>query len=167
MEEKYKVGFYILLGIIIGFIIGTYYESKHNETPIEFEDNDAVQTNCTNNNEDNDELNYKNIIEELNRLDIKHPEIVFAQILLETNWLKSNVCKNKNNLLGLMHANKYHEFDKWQDSLVFYKYRIQNRYNESKNENYYNFLKRIGYAEDENYTQKLKTLVKQGYYNKF
>ena len=164
--ERYKIGFFVLLGIIMGFIIGTYYERKHHEVPIEFEDN-GVQTICTDNNEDKDELNYKNIIDELNRLDIKHPEIVFAQIILETDWLKSNVCKNKNNLLGLMNANVYHKFNRWQDSLAFYKYRIQNRYKASQDENYYSFLKRIGYAEDKEYVDKLKTLVKQGYYNKF
>ena len=94
--------------------------------------------------------------------EIKHPEIVYAQAVLETGHFKSKGCTRDNNLFGLFNSRemKYHKFSHWSQSVEAYKNWIQNRYKDS--EDYYTFLERIGYAEDPNYINKLKQIVKNG-----
>jgi len=67
---------------------------------------------------------------ELLKQNVKHPDIVLAQSILETGWYKCKDCSlDKNNLFG----------DKYKD--------------------YYDFLSKIGYASDPNYINKLKILI--------
>lgn len=91
--------------------------------------------------------------------DIKHPEIVYAQAVLETGHFKSYGCLRDNNLFGLYnsYAKRYHKFNHWSESVVAYKKWIQRRYKPP--ENYYSFLKRINYASDPQYITKLKSIV--------
>lgn len=88
--------------------------------------------------------------------DVHHPEIVYAQALLETGHFKSKGCRHKNNLFGIMKGNKLRTFDHWTESIIYYKEHIQNRY---KGGDYYRFLKRIGYASDQHYTARVKRMV--------
>ena len=91
--------------------------------------------------------------------EVAHPEIVYAQAVLETGHFKSDLCLNDNNLFGLYNSKrgKYHKFDHWTESVIAYKDFIQYRYKPP--EDYYKFLQRIGYAEDSNYISKLKGIV--------
>lgn len=93
--------------------------------------------------------------------DIKHPEIVYAQALLETGYFKSKGCTRDNNLFGLYNSKKkrYHKFDHWAESVVKYKEWIQYRYKPPND--YYEFLRKIHYAEDPTYITKLKQIVKK------
>lgn len=93
--------------------------------------------------------------------DVKHPEIVYAQAILETGYFKSKVHTRNNNLFGLYNSEKkeYHKFNHWTESIVKYKEWIQHRYKPPNN--YYEFLQRIGYAKDPNYITKLKQIVKK------
>lgn len=52
-------------------------------------------------------------------------------------------------------------FKHWTESVIFYKNRIQKRYNGG---DYYLFLKKIRYASHPQYTQILKNIVRK---NKF
>lgn len=90
---------------------------------------------------------------------IHHPDIVYAQAILETGHFKSVGCLKHNNLFGLYNsrAKRYHRFEHWTESVVAYKKWIQRRYKPPAN--YYTFLKRIHYASDENYISKLKQIV--------
>lgn len=92
--------------------------------------------------------------------DIQHPDIVYAQAILETGHFRSQGCLRDNNLFGLYNSKKrqYHKFDHWSVSVVKYKEWIQRRYKPS--EDYYKFLQRIGYASDPNYVNKLRNIVK-------
>lgn len=90
---------------------------------------------------------------------IQHPEIVYAQAVLETGNFTSTGCKKKNNLFGLMKRNRLRTFDHWNESIICYKEKIQNRYNGQGD--YYAFLERINYASDPTYVQKLKQIVKK------
>ena len=102
-------------------------------------------------------LNEQNIIYWIDYFELKEPDIVLAQIKLETGYLNSRVCISKNNLFGLMKSKfEYYEFKHWIQSVAFYKYRIQNRM--KPNEDYYKFLRRIQYADDEYYIHKLKQI---------
>ena len=91
------------------------------------------------------------------RKNLKFPEIVTAQSVLETGWYNSNVCKSKNNIFGIKGKNGYKKFKHWKEGVVYYRERIQNRYRSG--EDYYGFLSRIGYATDTLYIQKVKLIV--------
>lgn len=101
------------------------------------------------------------LMEALIYYEVQHPQIVYAQALIETGNFKSNLCLNSNNLFGLYNSSRgrYHRFDHWTESVVAYKNFIQYRYKPP--EDYYKFLQRIGYAEDPNYISKLKKVVKK------
>lgn len=93
--------------------------------------------------------------------DIHHPDIVYAQAILETGHFQSQGCLRDNNLFGLYNSRskKYHKFSHWAVSVVKYKEWIQRRYKPP--EDYYKFLSRIGYASDPTYISKLKQIVKK------
>lgn len=99
------------------------------------------------------------LVEALKYYDVKHPEIVYAQAILETGHFKSRVCKEYNNLFGLYDSKKgeYYKFNHWSESVVGYLNYIQNRYHPSND--YYIFLKDIRYAEDSMYVHKLKGII--------
>lgn len=87
---------------------------------------------------------------------IRNPEIVMRQIILETGWLKSPFLMKRNNLFGFR-AKEYLRFEDWRESITYYhKWQKKNYLN--PNENYYDFLKRIKYAQADNYIKVLKDI---------
>ena len=94
----------------------------------------------------------------LQKYGIRYPKIVMAQAILETGYFTSKICLDKNNLFGLRRPadGSYYDFDTWEESVKAYRDYVQYKY---RNGNYYTFLNRIGYAEDESYTIKLKQIV--------
>lgn len=90
---------------------------------------------------------------EIIRQGLPHPDIVLAQARLETGNFTSNVCRTRHNLFGIRTKKGYKTYRRWQDSVADYKRLISSRY---RGGNYYQFLRRIGYAEDKAYTTKLK-----------
>lgn len=88
--------------------------------------------------------------------DVKHPEIVYAQALIETANFTAKNCMRKNNLFGLMQGRKLRTFEHWSESVVYYKKKIQSRYTGG---DYYAFLRKIRYATSPTYTKKLKKRV--------
>jgi len=100
------------------------------------------------------------LMEALEYYGVKHPNVVYAQAVLETGHFKSDLCINGNNLFGLYNSRKkrYYTFDHWKDCIIAYKEMIQYKYKDG--DDYLNFLKEIGYAEDSEYNCKLKKLIK-------
>ena len=88
---------------------------------------------------------------------VKHVDIVVRQSVVETGWYKCTKCSlDKNNLFGFISSKGgYMKFDTWQDSVKEYAVWQKRFY---KGGDYHVFLKRIGYAEDPNYINKLKTV---------
>ena len=101
------------------------------------------------------------LMEALEYYNVKHKNIVYAQAILETGHFQSKVCKEYNNLFGLYSSYKgdYYKFDHWSESVVAYINYIQYRYKPP--DDYYQFLINIGYAEDPQYVEKLKNIVKR------
>ena len=91
---------------------------------------------------------------------LKHSEIVVAQSILETGHYHSDNCVKHNNLFGLYNSRRaqYYKFDKWWKSVIAYRDMIQYRY---KGGDYYEWLQKIGYAEDPSYISKVKGIVKR------
>ena len=95
---------------------------------------------------------------------IEHPEIVFKQIILETDHMTSRLYREDHNLFGMKYAysrpttaidrnrNRTAVYYSWKHSIIDYKL-WQDKY--YKGGDYYKFLSRI-YAEDPVYTRKLR-----------
>jgi flagellum-specific peptidoglycan hydrolase FlgJ len=94
---------------------------------------------------------------EIIRQHLPHPEIVLAQARLETGNFTSVRCKRDKNILGIKHGTRYAKYRRWQDCVTDYKRRISSRY---KGGDYYAFLRRIGYARDARYTNKVSNIVR-------
>ncbi len=105
------------------------------------------------------DLNISNLAMVLEQQGVLYPRIVIAQCLLETGYLSSKICLEKNNLFGLRRPKdgSYYEFDNWEESVKAYRDYVQYKY---KGGDYYLFLQRIGYAEDPDYVTKVKQIAK-------
>ena len=101
---------------------------------------------------------------------IQSPEIAFRQAQLETGWFTSDLFLNANNLFGMRYAQvrdtyasgeyKNHaEYKTWLSSVKDYalwqKWYIDRGHDIT---NYYVFLKKVGYATDKRYINKLKEI---------
>ena len=108
------------------------------------------------------ELSLTNLMAVSDEVGLSNQLFVLAQALLETGHFSSRVCKEYNNLFGLYDSKSrdYFRFARWEDSVVGYKKMIQYKY---KGGNYLSFLKRIGYAEDPMYIQKIAKMAKSIY----
>lgn len=89
--------------------------------------------------------------------DVKFPEVVTAQAILESGHFKSRTFINYNNPFGLYDSKKkdYYKFDHWTDALVAYRDFIQYKYIEGS---YYKFLEDLPYAMDKEYIKKVKRI---------
>jgi murein DD-endopeptidase MepM/ murein hydrolase activator NlpD len=105
------------------------------------------------------ELNIENLYASLKRHGIKYPKIVLAQAILETGAFRSRVCRENNNLFGLRHSKGYYAFEHWEESVIAYRDKVQ--YKHRDNENYYSFLRRIGYSTSKDYVRRVRDIVNQ------
>ena len=155
---KQKV-FNVLISLVVGALgaIQVHSCSKRDKSPeikvVLHIDNKDIQPDFFN------KLPQEGLMEALEYYEIKHPQIVYAQAILETGHFKSNVCLNYNNLFGLYDSkNKdYYKFNHWAESIVAYKEWIQKKYQPPNN--YYVFLEEINYASDKEYISTLKSIV--------
>ena len=99
--------------------------------------------------------------------DIKFPDVVISQIMLESAHLKSKLCKRNNNLLGMTVPSKrettaindegYAKYKSWMDCIIDYKlYQnyILSRHHITTKKQYIAFLQR-SYAESKDYKHNL------------
>ncbi len=105
-----------------------------------------------------DLLTPENVLAVLEKYEVKFPKIVLAQALLETGNFSSDLCRVHHNLFGLRHPSdgSYYEFATWEESVKTYRDDVQYKYTDG---DYYTFLSRIGYAEDRQYTSKVKRIA--------
>jgi uncharacterized FlgJ-related protein len=117
-----------------------------------------------------DPFKVKEFKDYLIQLNIKFPDVVYAQARLETNGFKSKIFRENNNLFGMKQSTKrsstnkgeqhgHAYYDTWRESVLDFAL-WQCRYLSTINtrEEYYRYLK-ANYAEDPNYIDKLKNLV--------
>lgn len=111
-------------------------------------------TSFLNANELNDSILYLALV----HYEVKHPKAVLAQAKLESGNYTSKHCRTKNNFLGLYNSRKkeYFSFSHWTACIQGYKDMIE--YKMKDGEDYYMFLKRIGYASDPTYISKVKQI---------
>lgn len=176
-NEFYQSAFYFLAGAVVSFAVSQLTlprvttenkvilsVKKHEKTdtinikdkkePVIKEENKTSMVQKLVSNAEENALTDKKLMDELIRQNIKHPKIVLAQAKHETGNYKSKVFKSHKNLFGLRGPNGYYKFNTWQESVTGYKNYIQYKY---KGGDYFEFLNKIGYAEDPLYTKRLKT----------
>lgn len=159
MDSKsfYQNAFYLLVGLILGFIVAAtmFYKPVQTVVQIDTQPIEKVQT-FPSDTLKMLALNDENLMKELIRQGVKHPKIVLAQALLETGHYTSKVCKDKNNLFGLRHKKGYYCFDDWRESVKAYRDYVQYKY---KGGDYFQFLEDIGYAEDRDYVKHVQSMM--------
>lgn len=110
------------------------------------------------------------IYSEILNLRLDHPNIVFAQVLLETGYLSSELYKNNNNLFGMKISGSrattstkivggYKWYPNWRESLLDYALLQMSFYRRLSEEEYFKKLSTT-YASDHGYINKLKELMK-------
>lgn len=142
---------FLLIVLVVALLPGKNKPVKEAE--------EIVPIACNNYPDFFDKTPQEGLMGALEYYNVKHPQIVYAQAVLETGNFKSNLCLNSNNLFGLYNSRKkqYYRFNHWAESVVAYLNYIQYRYKPPND--YYKFLSDIGYAEDPNYINKLKGIV--------
>lgn len=90
--------------------------------------------------------------------EVKHPTAVLAQAKLESDNFQSSLFKRHNNFLGLYNSRKkeYFKFNHWVECILAYKNMVE--YKLKEGEDYYQFLDRIGYAENPDYVRIVKQI---------
>ena len=112
------------------------------------------------------ELNKDNFFRVCAYYNVQFDSIVFRQAVLESGNFTSYLCMQHNNFLGLYNSSTkdYYKFNHWSECIRGYRDLVQYKYSAEKYgegyEGYYNFLKKLPYAEDSLYIQKLKGLFK-------
>lgn len=121
-------------------------------------------------------LTKENLWQVINEMDIKYPDLVFAQAVLETGHFKSVNCKVNNNLFGMKlprvretvatkGTKGYARYVDWVQSV--YDYKLYQDYIFSKKNysrtQYMSMLDKV-YCESKNYTTKLKSIIKRHNY---
>jgi hypothetical protein len=103
-------------------------------------------------------LTLNNVLIEICKNNIKEPLIVLKQCIIETKWLQcTNCCLDVNNLFGFgWNGKTYYKYNHWTESVKAYKHFQAKTL--KVNEDYYEYLVRIKYAEDPNYINKLKNI---------
>ena len=114
-------------------------------------------------------LSISNVITMLFIADIKFPEVVLSQIMIESGNLTSKKCIEDNNLLGMTVPNKrkttainkngYAKYANWVDCILDYKLyqnAIMTTHNIMTRNDYINLLRKKKYATSSSYVKKLK-----------
>ena len=102
-----------------------------------------------------DSFNIQDFKEELYKQNIKCPEAVLRQAVLESGWFTSNIWIKNNNPFGFYYKGDYLEFKHWIYAVEYYS-KWQTRH--YRGGNYYEFLQKVGYASDSCYVEKLKQI---------
>lgn len=101
-------------------------------------------------------ISKESVLAEIERQGIPHANIVLAQSILETGNYTSKLCKTHNNIFGLRKGKSYRRYNNYVECIADYKRLISSRY---KGGDYYQFLERINYAENPQYTRALRKMI--------
>lgn len=166
-----KVYFKFVLGLIITFGIGmvySYYKHSQQLNKVEYI---TEETRMLILNEEN-KFSEDKLKEYILSLNIKFPHIVLAQAKLESGYFKSKMFKENNNFFGMKVARKrpttnkgeqygHAYFDSWRDCVVDYAFYQAAYLHDIKTEQQYFAYLGANYAEDPDYVNKLKKIIRK------
>ena len=101
-------------------------------------------------------ISKESVLAEIKKQDIPHANIILALSILETGNYTSKLCKTHNNIFGLKKGNSYRRYNNYIECIADYKRLISSRY---EGGDYYQFLERIKYAGDPQYTRILRKII--------
>lgn len=115
------------------------------------------------------EINAEGVLTLLDILNVEHPHIVFAQMLLESGNFKSDLAKNNNNFFGMKYPRQratvakgvdrgYAYYRSWSYSVLDYAI-WQRIYASGLTEEEYLEMLSEKYAEDKAYVRKVKSVA--------
>jgi flagellum-specific peptidoglycan hydrolase FlgJ len=118
--------------------------------------------------------NQREVYEELVRLDVKFPDIVLAQTILESGNFSSKVAKQNNNLFGMRMPKVrettaigqrygYARYYNWKDSVKDYKLwqeALLKKYPNMTRGQYKSYINRI-YSTGKNYISKINLIIQK------
>src|SRR5690554_580968 len=119
-----------------------------------------------------EEFSEEAFINYLRDINIRFPEVVYAQAYLESGGFKSEIFKENNNLFGmkvarqrpttaLMLDRNHAVYDHWRSSVIDYAlYQSHYLRTVKGRDEYINTIGRV-YAEDPNYLKKVKKIIEQ------
>jgi uncharacterized FlgJ-related protein len=149
----------LILTIILSFIGSGFIMFNSNNVETKYSYNDTT-------------LNESNVYITLLRLNIKYPEVVMSQIMIESSHLTSRLCRKNNNLLGMTVPGKrqttaineegYAKYKSWMDCVLDYKFYqdyIMSRHKLNTKSKYIAFLHK-NYANSANYKSSLISMSK-------
>lgn len=124
---------------------------------------------------DSVEFSEKELKKYIKHLNLKHPDIVYAQAVLETGNFTSSIFTNNNNVFGMKQAqarnntargsaNGHAYYSNWKQSVIDYALFQSSYMRKLSREEYFRYLDR-NYARDPNYSRKLKEIIKRYEFN--
>lgn len=142
----------VFIGMFLGSVMAQLIINKHDskEDSVIIHDTIIIEKSIQLNNA----LVYKMIID----AQVREPEIVLKQSILETGHFQSRACLQDNNLFGFTGRDGLMKFNSANDCILWYKQWQSTWYNPLKYKDYYEFLNGIGYAEDTTYIAQLKRI---------
>jgi len=153
----------IVLALVIGYLIG--FMNGVNSVDLSVKEVTVVT-------EQADPFSQENLVNYLADLNIKFPQIVYAQAVLETGEFQSEIFKSNNNLFGMKEArvrpttncgtDRGHAlYTTWQASVLDYAlYQAAFLSHIHTEDEYYRYLSEF-YAEDPTYVSKVKDIVQK------
>ena len=163
-KHRFKLASYTI-GISLVLSLATHFWTKSHivESLTEYEKVLLVQ--------EANKFSQEKFVSKLKELNFKYPHIVMAQAMLETGSFKSVVFKQNNNLFGMKEATSrlnlckgtehgHASYSTWEDSVLDYALWCTAYASKAQTEEqYYQILSEVGYAENPAYIQKLKEMV--------
>lgn len=127
------------------------------------------------NEQENEQFTAQRFYDYLIQLNIKFPDIVFAQACLETGHFKSQIFKTNHNLFGMREAKRriktstgtefgYAYYNNWKESVLDYGFFQATYLNQIKTEEQYLEYLQQNYAEADNYKNLIMAIVKNNPY---
>lgn len=162
--EQIKFGKWLIMGIML--FIGIGFLSSF----IAVKEQQYIQTEKEIKLTTDNSFSKEKLIEEMKHLNIKHPHIVYAQFVLESNHFKSRLFLTQNNLMGMQEStsrpstnvgsdNGFAVYNSWRDSVLDYALYQASFMRGINEQQYFEYLSK-NYAEDKEYVKKLKNYIK-------
>lgn len=119
-----------------------------------------------------EEFSEQDLVAYLKELNVKYPHIVLAQAKLETGNFTSLIFKQNNNLFGMKQAKSrattckgtffnHAIYNSWKDSVLDYALYSSKHLNKVSSEEQYIAYLGEHYAQDPNYSSKLKKIIEK------
>jgi uncharacterized FlgJ-related protein len=158
----------LLLSSFTSYMVGTSGKTQY----IDREHENLVMVL---NDQENASFTPQQLYDYIKELNIKYPEIVFAQAVLESGNFKSAIFRSNHNLFGMKEAGKrirtckgtemnHAYYDSWKQSVLDYAFYQASYLNDIKTESQYLDYLDNNYAEIGNYKTRVNLVISANLY---